>query len=206
MARPTKAQRRQQKRQDLEAQRRREAQQKSARTAAILGGIPALLIVTALVAWPRPSAEQVAADGASDTSATGWDLPRFDGEGRVALADFRGRPTVAAFFANWCTVCEWEVPELLAFSEEVGDRINFVGIDMMDNGGGLADARKWGIAGKWPLARDVGNGNGSGLSAETFDTRGSPLNVLYSPDGEVIHVQPGAISADQILALFQPSL
>ena len=163
--------------------------------------------VAALVAlWPSASPEEVAAEAASDTTATAWDLPRLDGDGRVALADFRGKPTVAAFFANWCTVCEWEVPELLAFSEQVGDAITFVGIDMMDNGQGLADAEKWGIVGKWPLARDVGNGNGSLLSAGTFGARGSPLNVLYSPEGDVLHIQPGAISVDQILAVFQPYL
>jgi len=37
--------------------------------------------------------------GSAETDS--WDLPALDGEGRVALADFQGKPTVAAFFANW---------------------------------------------------------------------------------------------------------
>jgi cytochrome c biogenesis protein CcmG/thiol:disulfide interchange protein DsbE len=202
MARPSRTKQREQRRLELERQRREEARKKTIRTFGITAAVVFVLTAALVAFWPRRSAEEVAADKASNTTATAWDLPQLDGDGRVTLADFRGKPTVAAFFANWCTVCEWEVPELLAFSEQVGDQINFVGIDMMDNGGGLEDAEEWGIVGKWPLARDVGNGNGSLLSAGTFGARGSPLNVLYSPDGEVLHVQPGAISTDQILSVF----
>ena len=87
--------------------------------------------------------------GPSPPSATpydgeAWDLPQLDGDGRVTLADFRGKPTVAAFFAVWCTVCEDEMPQLLALSREIGDRVNFVGIDSQDNGRGLGRRREVG--------------------------------------------------------------
>jgi thiol-disulfide isomerase/thioredoxin len=206
MARTTKSQRRAQKRAEAERQRQEAARKRTIRSTTI-GVVAAVAVVGLLfVVWPRQSDAEIAAEVASDTSATAWDLPQLDGDGRVALADFGGKPTVAAFFASWCEVCEIEMPELLAFSEEVGEDINFVGIDMMDNGNGLSDAEKWGLVGRWPLARDVGNGNGSSLSAVTFGARGSPLNVLYSPDGEVLHVQLGAISRSQILQEFSPYL
>ena len=136
-----------------------------------------------------------------DTSAEAWDLPQLDGEGRIALADFDGKPTVVAFFASWCTVCEHEIPELLALSEQIGEEVNFVGINSQDNGRGMGDAEKWGIAGAWPLAADIGNGNGSGLSSGTFGARGMPLNLIYDGEGALVHVQPGGLTTQNALAL-----
>lgn len=206
MARQTKAQLRDKRRREAEERRLAEARKKVMRNSAFGLAAAVVLVVGVIAMWPSPSAEDVAAEEASVTTATGWDLPQLDGDGRVRLTDFQGKPTVAAFFANWCDVCEREMPELLALSRQLGDDVNFVGIDMMDNGRGLADAEKWGIAGEWPLARDVGNGNGSGLSARTFGARGSPLNVLYSPEGEVLLVQPGAIPPATILEVFDAYL
>ena len=119
----------------------------------------------------------------SNTSAEAWDLPFLDGEGRIALADFSGKPTVATFFANWCLVCEQEIPEFLALSENLGDRVNFVGINTQGNARGLGDAQKWGIDQAWPLARDVGNGNNSALSVSTFGAPGMPMTVVYDANG-----------------------
>ena len=206
MARQTKAQLRERRRLEAEARRRAEARLRTIRNLLIGGAVAAVVLIAAIVFWPAPSAEQVAADEASVTTATEWDLPQLDGDGRVRLADFRGKPTVAAFFANWCTVCEREMPVLLALSEQLGDQVNFVGVDMMDNGRGLPEAERWGIAGSWPLARDVGNGNGSSLASLTFGARGSPLNVLYSPEGAVLLSQNGAIQPQQILETFAPYL
>ena len=206
MARKTKSQRREAKQIELERQRKEAARKRTLRTAAI--GLTSVVVLAGLLfaVWPRKSEAEVAAEEASNTTATAWDLPQLDGDGRVALADFHGKPTVAAFFASWCEICEIEMPELLALSAELDGDVNFVGIDMMDNGRGLGDAEKWGLVGRWPLALDIGNGNGSSLSALTFGARGSPLNVLYSPDGEVLHVQVGAISRSQILSEFSPYL
>jgi thiol-disulfide isomerase/thioredoxin len=152
--------------------------------------------------WPDEGAELAG----SNFTETAWDLPELNGEGRVAIADFRGKPTVAAFFAEWCEVCAREIPLLAAFSDEVGDQINFVGVDMMDRGGGLDEAVAWGAASRWPLARDVGNGNGSTLASGTFGARGSPLNVLYDPEGNIVLVRNGGITPDEILQAFAPFL
>ena len=203
MARPTKAQRRQAKQREIELKLRRDARKKTIRNGALgtAGAVLAVLFVMAV--WPSPTPEEIEAERISNTSAEGWDLPQLDGPGRVRLADFRGKPTIAAFFANWCTVCEREMPELLALSRQIGDQVHFVGINMMDGGNGLGDARKWGIAGEWPLARDVGNGNGSRLSAETFGARGSPLNVIYDADGRVLQVIPSRVSPASLLAFLE---
>ncbi|MEN8115176.1 MAG: TlpA disulfide reductase family protein, partial [Actinomycetota bacterium] len=154
---------------------------------AIGAGLVALLVLM----WPSPEV--------GNTSAEAWDLPELDGDGRIAIADYRGTPTVAAFFASWCEVCEHEIPEYLAVSQQVGDQVQFLGIDTQDNGSGLGDAERWGIAGVWPLAKDIGGNNGSGLSTGTFGARGSPMTVFYDEGGAVVHVQQGGLSAQQLL-------
>ena len=191
MARVSKTQARQQKQLQREEERRRA----QGRSILVKGGaaasVVAALAVALVLLWPAPQE--------GDTTAEAWDLPQLDGDGRVAIADFRGKPTVAAFFASWCEVCEHEIPEYLAVSELVGDRVQFVGINTQDRGAGLGDAEKWGIAGVWPLAEDIGSGNGSGLSTGTFGMRGSPMTAFYDAEGTLVHVQRGGLSGAQLI-------
>ena len=192
MARTSNKQQRDQRRQESEEKRKAAARKTTIRNVGIAGAIGVALVGLLVVLWPAPAV--------GDTSATAWDLPELDGDGRVTLADSLGTPTVAAFFASWCEVCENEIPEYLAVSQQVGDQVHFVGIDTQDNGSGLGDAERWGIAGVWPLARDIGGTNGSGLSTGTFGARGSPMTVFYDEAGTVVHVQQGGLSAQQLLA------
>ncbi|MDK1016734.1 MAG: TlpA disulfide reductase family protein [Actinomycetota bacterium] len=174
--------------------RRKQAQKKKLIRNGVVIGLAALALLVLLVStWPEPEA--------GSTEAEAWDLPALVGDGRYTLSDFNGQPTVAVFFASWCTVCEHEIPEFLAVSQEIGDRVNFVGINSQDNGRGGGDADKWGITGEWPIAKDIGGRNQSGLSVETFGARGMPLTVIYTSDGAVAHIQRGGMSGQQLVAL-----
>ncbi len=203
MARQSKTSQREQKRLAAAQQRKQEARQRLIRNVvlAVVGGVVAIGALFML--WPRQSEAEAAADAASTFGAETWDLPALDGNGRVSIEEFRGKPTVAVFFANWCEICEREVPEMLALSEQIGEQVNFVGVDMMDNGGGLGDATRWGIAGSWPIARDVGNGNGSTLSVGTFGARGSPLHVIYDEQGKIIFSVNRGMSPDEVMNVLQ---
>ncbi len=191
MARVSKAQAREQKQRQRDEELRRQARGATVRNVAIAASVLGAFVVALVLLWP--------ASAVGDTSAEAWDLPQLDGEGRVALADFRGKPTVAAFFASWCEVCEEEVPEFLAVSRQVVDEVHFVGINTQDRGAGLGDAEKWGIAGEWPLAVDIGGGNGSGLSTGTFGMRGSPMTAFYDAEGTLVHVQRGGLTGAQLV-------
>ncbi|MCP4968592.1 MAG: TlpA family protein disulfide reductase [bacterium] len=192
MAKESTAKRRAEKTRVLEERRRKEARQRMFQT--VGGGIAVVVLVVLFLIsiWPEPAV--------GDTTADSWDLPELDGEGRVALADFEGDPTVVAFFASWCEVCEGEIPQLLALSKQLEGEVNFVGINSQDNSQGLGDAEKWGIAGEWPLATDIGNGNGSGLSTGEFSMRGMPLNLIYDAQGNLVHIQRGGMSPEATLA------
>ncbi len=180
------------KRQLAEARARAE-RRRTILTAAILGVIGVGLIAIVIASF----------SGGSDaptgvTERTAWDLPELDGDGRIALADFEGTPTVAAFFAAWCAVCVDELPQFAAVSDVVGDQVDFVGIDTMDNGTGLGLAQRTGIAERWPLARDIGGIDGRGL-ATAFGAQGSPMTVIYSADGEPLDIIRGGISGQALI-------
>lgn len=48
--------------------------------------------------------------------------------GTVEGASFLVKPTVAWFWAPWCSTCRAEAPNVAAAQAEFGDRVNFVGI------------------------------------------------------------------------------
>ena len=183
------------KRAEREARRNRARRRRLIRNTAIAVvaslGIGLLLFST----WPEAEVGSIEAEA--------WDLPALDGDGRYTLADFSGSPTVAVFFASRCTGCEREIPDFLALSRELGDQVNFVGINSQDNGRGGDDADRWGITGEWPIAKDIGGRNQSGLSIDTFGARGMPLTIIYTPEGRVAHIQRGGLSGQQLAILLR---
>lgn len=181
------------KRAQQEARRKKAQKSKLIRNVVISGAVAVAILVALVATWPEPDV--------GSTEAESWDLPALVGDGRYTLSDFNGEPTVAVFFASWCTVCEHEIPDFLAASKQIGDEVNFIGINSQDNGRGGGDADKWGITGEWPIARDIGGRNQSALSADTFGARGMPLTVIYTPEGRVAHIQRGGISGQQLIDL-----
>jgi hypothetical protein len=69
----------------------------------------------------------------------------------------------------------------------------------MDRGGGGPFARQVGID-DWPLARDVGSGDGRDLVA-AFGAQGMPATVIYDSAGNVAEVRLGVLSAEQLRGL-----
>lgn len=52
--------------------------------------------------------------------------------GTLALRELRGKPTVLNFWASWCTFCIREMPDFQRVFADLGDRVNFVGADLLD--------------------------------------------------------------------------
>lgn len=167
--------------------RRRKAKRKSLLIKIGFGVVGLLVAVVAVQAFSSGDA----ATGSTETEA--WDLPALEGDGRILLADFEGKPTVAAFFASWCTVCRRELPGFGQLSLALDDQVNFVGINTMNSGSGLSFAHDFGI-GHWPLARDIGQHDGRQL-ATNFGARGSPTTVIYDGEGKVVDVTLGGMTA-----------
>jgi thiol-disulfide isomerase/thioredoxin len=163
-----------------------------ARTALAVGvaGLVALLVivVTRTTAAPGP---------ATSTSTSAWTLPRLEGSGTISLAGFRGKPLVVDFFASWCTPCRSELPEFLTVSRHLGSRVAFVGVDSEENGDGPAFARQTGIT-TWPLARDTGGSQQSGLRDALASIPGMPVTAFYDASGALRDVRLGAMTGDAL--------
>ena len=182
----TSAQKR--KRKKATAEERRLAAQRAARkaklqwAAVVLVGVGIVGAIVGASVWDaRPRT--------GDTSRSAWDLPArdndADGDGRIELADFEGRPTVVNFYADWCTACESELPDFATVSADLSDEVNFVHVNSQETGDWkrLMDLG----TGWWPIARDI-NGQqsgGSGLYESVLlpGVRGMPVTAFYDASG-----------------------
>lgn len=131
--------------------------------------------------------------GISDPAA--FDLPALRGDDRVRLADFSGKPVVVNFFASWCTSCDFELPGFSRVSDELRDRVVFVGVNALETGDSMAMPKRHDIT-WWPLAADIGS-RGNDLHA-ALGGRGMPLTAFYDDAGKLLHVDPGALDEETL--------
>lgn len=149
------------------------------------GGIVVLALVGVAVA-----AGGSAGGGRGETDPAAFDLPAIQGEERIRLAAFRGKPVVVNFFASWCTTCDFELPGFARVSGELRDEVTFVGVNALETGDPMTMPERHGIT-WWPLARDIG-GRGNEYHA-ALGGRGMPITAFYDADGDLLHVHPGAL-------------
>lgn len=126
------------------------------------------------------------------TAPGAFDLPPLHGKGRVRLADFGGRPLVVNFFASWCSSCDFELPGFARVSDELRGKVAFVGVNSLETGDpGYMPERHhitW-----WPLARDIGGRNGSGLHDALGGGSGMPLTAFYDSSGKLLRTDRAAL-------------
>lgn len=162
--------------------------------------VVAVVVAVAVFLVVRGPAQSTEPASAS-TQLAAWQLPNLSDGGEVSLAGLRGHPVVLDFFASWCTACRGELPGMERVSQQLRGRITFVGVDSQENGDGLAMARQYGVD-WWPLARDVGGTQDSGLH-DAFGARGMPLTAFYDASGKLLTVVFGAISEDDLRSRLQ---
>ncbi|TMK81104.1 MAG: TlpA family protein disulfide reductase, partial [Actinobacteria bacterium] len=83
----------------------------------------------------------------------------FNGSPTLRLASLRGRPTVLNFWASWCINCISEMPAFQKVHAALGNRVAFVGINVLGlqgetKGAGRAFAKRTGV--HYQLAFDPG--------------------------------------------------
>ena len=135
------------------------------------------------------------------TDPARFDLPALEGNGRVRLGDFKGKPVVVNFFASWCGPCQQELPDLAAAAKRLVGKVAFVAVNSKEisASSGIALARSKGLpdAGV-TLARDVGGQGGSGLH-DSYEVRNAmPVNAFYDAAGKLRSVAPGQLTPDRL--------
>jgi len=109
----------------------------------------------------------------------------------VALRSFAGKPLVINIWYSTCAPCARELRDFADVSRELGDSVQFVGVDPVDSVDKMrafADAR--GV--EYPLLMDS-----DGELITQADVAAFPTTLFVSPEGVIVH-QTGAIEADEL--------
>ncbi len=133
----------------------------------------------------------------AQTEPASFDLPEMNGDGRIRLADYAGKPLVVNFFASWCTACDFELPGFAKVSEELRDEVQFVGVASLETGDPNFMPERHGIT-WWPLARDVEGSQNSGLHDALGGGNRMPMTAYYNAEGQVLEVDVSAIDEDAL--------
>ena len=116
----------------------------------------------------------------------------------IAMADFRGKPTVVNVWGSWCAECVAEAPDLVEAVDEIGDTANVVGLNIRDGSTAqaLAHDRKYGV--EYPSFYEP---DGKALLAfpGVLSPRAVPATVVLDADGRVAASIHGQIPSSQTL-------
>jgi thiol-disulfide isomerase/thioredoxin len=83
------------------------------------------------------------ADTEEETADTAADFYAFDFDGnKVSLSEKIGKPVVVNFWATWCPPCKSELPHFEKLYKELGDKVEFMMVDMTDGRRETADIVK----------------------------------------------------------------
>jgi thiol-disulfide isomerase/thioredoxin len=104
------------------------------------------------------------------------------------------RPVVVNFFASWCVPCIDEMPAFEQVHQALGDQVTFLGMANRDApADALATVEATGVT--YPTYDDP---DASALTY--FGGLAMPTTVFIDASGEVVDVNSGALSADQLRA------
>lgn len=139
-----------------------------------------------------------------ETLPLACEFERLDGQ-TFALRDLTGRPLVINFWAAWCTFCIDEMPDFQAVYAQRRDRVEFLGMDLLDvkgetRGAARRFARSTGV--RYPLAYDA-----AGLLYAHFSLRLlMPTTIFVDARGIVRFRQFGPLDAPRLRDLLRQHL
>lgn len=120
--------------------------------------------------------------------------------GTATLASYDGEPLVVNFFAAWCPPCRAELPDFQAVHEEYDGDVTFVGISHD------FDESQWkGLIAETGVTFDTVFQPGQEIWTEAGGI-GMPTTIFISPDGEVLEMHSGILTAEQLSDLIDEHL
>jgi cytochrome c biogenesis protein CcmG/thiol:disulfide interchange protein DsbE len=108
-------------------------------------------------------------------------LPEFTlADFRHALGELRGTPVVVNVWASWCGPCREEAPLLAAAHRTYGDRVRFLGVDILDERGSARDfMHEFGWT--YPSVYDP-----TGAIRDGLGLLGQPVTLFYDAEGSLV--------------------
>ncbi len=121
-------------------------------------------------------------------------LPEFDyGKFQTLLSQLKGKaPVVVNIWASWCGPCRIEAPHLAAAARQFGNRVQFIGVDIIDS---VSPAQQFIRDSGW-LYPSVFDSSGS--IRDGFGLEGQPHTLFFARDGSRVSVQYGSLKVDAI--------
>ena len=106
------------------------------------------------------------------------------------LGQLEGTPVVVNFWGSWCPPCREEMPRLAAAHHEFGDRVQFLGVDILDSRGEAeAFMEEFGMT--FPSVFDAPDAIKTSLGLF-----GQPVTVFFRADGSHAFDWTGPITDD----------
>lgn len=117
----------------------------------------------------------------------------------VRLDAYRGAPLVVNFWFSRCAPCRRELRDFATVHDELGDRIQFVGVDPFDTVDAMVTfAEERGV--RYDLLRDTGDDGR--LLTDELEIVGYPVTLFVDADGRILR-QTGEIDADELRAAIE---
>jgi cytochrome c biogenesis protein CcmG, thiol:disulfide interchange protein DsbE len=117
-----------------------------------------------------------------------FDLARYD----TLLRQLGGTPVLVNFWGSWCAPCRDEAPHLARAHEAYGDRVQFIGVDILDareSARGFMREFGW----TYPSVFDP-----PAAIRDRLGLLGQPVTLFYDADGDLIDRWVGPIPADEL--------
>jgi cytochrome c biogenesis protein CcmG, thiol:disulfide interchange protein DsbE len=167
----------------------------SRRLLAIIAGLVLLVSCEGQPA-PDPPAGTIPAQNAAEAPLlprSADALPAADPEVfQRLLGQLEGTPVLVNFWGSWCPPCREEMPRLVAAHHEFGDRIQFLGVDILDT---RTEARafmeEFGMT--FPSVFDVPDAIKTSLGQF-----GQPVTVFFRADGTFSFAYTGPIPDEDL--------
>jgi cytochrome c biogenesis protein CcmG, thiol:disulfide interchange protein DsbE len=155
---------------------------------AVLAVVVALIALLAYGLASNDPEQDVAGEEAPQIT-----LPKLDGGGRAALADYRGKVVVLNYWASWCEPCKDESPLLQRWHERLSRQdATVLGVDVQDlDDDARAFIEEYGLT--YPMLRD-----GPGDTRDELGILGLPETFVIDRKGRIAAVQLGPVD-DQFM-------